>query len=152
MRLTRWSRRWPRSKDNLVSLVGLVILVTICIVCTLQNFQFCLAHFWTDFQSCFIIDVRKNLLLQDLFISGDVDEVMSRKALHQLKWCQVKEDVITGDSLSNVTPFNQKTFERRPVDAPWEPWPSSSNGLPCPWKTSHLQSPNHLQGDPLPFQ
>ena len=68
MRLTRWSRRWPRSKDNLVSLVGLVsleslvrlgglvglvILVTICIICTLQNFQFCLAHLWTDFQSCF---------------------------------------------------------------------------------------------------
>ena len=48
----------------------------------------------------------KNLLLQDLFISGDVDEVMSRKALHQLKWCQVKEDVITGDSLSNVTLSN----------------------------------------------
>ena len=43
MRLTRWSRRWPRSKDNLVSLGGLVILVTICIICTLQNFQFCLA-------------------------------------------------------------------------------------------------------------
>ena len=48
----------------------------------------------------------RNLLLQDLFISGDVDEVMSRKALHQLKWCQVKEDVITGDSLSNVTLSN----------------------------------------------
>ena len=27
MRLTRWSRRWPRSKDNLVSLMGLVSLV-----------------------------------------------------------------------------------------------------------------------------
>ena len=52
MRLTRWSRRWPRSKDNLVSLGGLVILVTICIICTLQNFQFCLVHLWTDFQSC----------------------------------------------------------------------------------------------------
>ena len=33
---------------------------------------------------------------QDLFISGDVDEVLSRGALHQLKWCQVREDVITG--------------------------------------------------------
>ena len=34
---------------------------------------------------------------QDLFISGDVDEILSRQALHQLKWCEVKEDVITGD-------------------------------------------------------
>ena len=33
---------------------------------------------------------------RDLFISGDVDEVLSRGALHQLKWCQVREDVITG--------------------------------------------------------
>ena len=31
-----------------------VILVTICIICTLQNFQFYLAHLWTDFQSCYI--------------------------------------------------------------------------------------------------
>ena len=38
---------------------------------------------------------------QDLFISGDVDEVLSRGALHQLKWCQVKEEVITGDSFQN---------------------------------------------------
>ena len=69
MRLTRWSRRWPRSKDNLVSLVGLVsleslvglvILVTICIICTLQNFQFCLAHLWTDFQSCYISSHHTN--------------------------------------------------------------------------------------------
>ena len=35
--------------------------------------------------------------IQDLFISGDVDEVLSRGALHQLKWCQVRDDVITGD-------------------------------------------------------
>ena len=34
---------------------------------------------------------------QDLFISGDVDEILSRQALHQLKWCEVKQDVITGD-------------------------------------------------------
>ena len=36
---------------------------------------------------------------QDLFISGDVDEVLSRGALHQLKWCQVREDVITGGQM-----------------------------------------------------
>ena len=38
----------------MVNLVDLVILVTNCIICTLQNFQFCLAHLWTDFQSCFL--------------------------------------------------------------------------------------------------
>ena len=35
--------------------------------------------------------------IQDIFISADVDEVLSRGVLHQLKWCQVKEDVITGE-------------------------------------------------------
>ena len=46
---------------------------------------------------CELILVRNYFLgFQDLFISGDVDEVMSRGALHQLKWCQVREDVITG--------------------------------------------------------
>jgi len=39
---------------------------------------------------------ENNLGPEDLFISGDVDEVLSRGALHQLKWCQVREDVITG--------------------------------------------------------
>jgi len=37
-----------------------------------------------------------NLGPEDLFISGDVDEILSRQALHQLKWCEVKQDVITG--------------------------------------------------------
>ena len=36
----------------LISLVTLEGLVTICIICTLQNFLFYLAHLWTDFQSC----------------------------------------------------------------------------------------------------
>ena len=74
MRLTRWSRRWPRSKDNLVSLVslvGLVILAKICIICTLQNFQFYLAHLWTDFQSCFLYNPG--------FFGGFVPEVQRRR-------------------------------------------------------------------------
>ena len=37
---------------------------------------------------------------QDLFISRDVDEVLSRGALHQLKWCQLKGDLITGGKVS----------------------------------------------------
>ena len=81
---------------------------------------------------------------QDLFISGDVDEVLSRGALHQLKWCQVKEDIITGDSFENQS---NKSCVRWPLDANWEPRSSPSYRLPCPWKTSHFQSANYLQGD-----
>ena len=32
----------------------------------------------------------------DIFISGDVDEVLSRDAIHKLKWCQVSGPVLTG--------------------------------------------------------
>ena len=33
---------------------------TICIICALHNFQFYLAHLWTDFQSCLIVTVRSS--------------------------------------------------------------------------------------------
>ena len=47
---------------------------------------------------------------EDIFISGDVDEVMSRQALHQLRcfycleysftcycrWCELRSDLLTG--------------------------------------------------------
>ena len=33
---------------------------------------------------------------QDIFISADVDEVLGRDALHQLRWCQAASDVFTG--------------------------------------------------------
>ena len=58
---------------------------------------------------------------QDLLISGDVDEIMSREALHQLKWCEVGADVFTGEkrvedylnqNLADLVAF------RSPVDAP----------------------------------
>ena len=69
---------------------------------------------------------------QDLFISGDVDEVLSRGALHQLKWCQVREDVITGGKnafvgvkgSSNLFPFLRNQFcdcKRSPLDATGKP-------------------------------
>ena len=32
----------------------------------------------------------------DLLISASVDEVMSRQALHQLRWCQLAGDVVFG--------------------------------------------------------
>ena len=32
----------------------------------------------------------------DLFISASVDEILSRDALHQLRWCETKNDVIFG--------------------------------------------------------
>ena len=34
------------------------------------------------------------------------------------------------------------------MDATWKPQSSSSNRLPRPWKTSHIQPPNYLQGAP----
>ena len=48
----------------------------------------------------------KESTFQDLFISGDVDEVLSRGTLHQLKWCQVREDVITGGPFQNTVQTN----------------------------------------------
>ena len=33
---------------------------------------------------------------EDILISASVDEVMSRSALQQLKWCRISEDVISG--------------------------------------------------------
>ena len=32
----------------------------------------------------------------DLLISASVDEVMSREALHQLRWCRLANDVVFG--------------------------------------------------------
>ena len=32
----------------------------------------------------------------DLLISASVDEVMSRRALHQLRWCRLASDVVFG--------------------------------------------------------
>ena len=37
-----------------------------------------------------------HLGLDDLFISADVDEVMSASVLHQLRWCKIEEEVISG--------------------------------------------------------
>ena len=33
---------------------------------------------------------------EDLLISASVDEVMSRRALHQLRWCRLASDVVFG--------------------------------------------------------
>ena len=32
----------------------------------------------------------------DVFISGDVDEVLSRSVLHQLRWCNISSSLLTG--------------------------------------------------------
>lgn len=84
---------------------------------------------------------------QDLFISGDVDEVLSRGALHQLKWCQVREDVITGGH-HQFSFFWEISFDckRSPLDATGEAWSRSPNRLPRPCKASHLQPAHYLQG------
>ena len=33
---------------------------------------------------------------EDLLISASVDEIMSREALHQLRWCELSNDVVFG--------------------------------------------------------
>ena len=32
----------------------------------------------------------------DIFLSADVDEIMSREAMHKLKWCETSADVLSG--------------------------------------------------------
>ena len=40
---------------------------------------------------------NKGLDTEDaVFVSADVDEVMSRRALHQLRWCRLASDVVFG--------------------------------------------------------
>ena len=34
--------------------------------------------------------------MDDILISADVDEVMSRQALNRLKWCETSSDLLTG--------------------------------------------------------
>ena len=41
------------------------------------------------------VQVTGHLDPEDLLISADVDEVMARAALHQLRWCQTREVTIT---------------------------------------------------------
>ena len=56
-------------------------------------------HFQTDYG---VRKVRewanrtRSLSEDDLFISGDVDEILSREVLHQLSWCQTSSGVISG--------------------------------------------------------
>ena len=38
----------------------------------------------------------KTLDMDDIFISADVDEILSRRALHQLKWCETSSDLLSG--------------------------------------------------------
>ena len=34
--------------------------------------------------------------VDDIFISADVDEIISRSALHQLRWCKTSAGVMSG--------------------------------------------------------
>ena len=49
----------------------------------------------------------RNLSPDDLFISADVDEVMSRAALLKLKWCQTAGPLITGALWMPLGNFNR---------------------------------------------
>ena len=47
-------------QSGLVTPVCVVTLVSICIICTLYNFQFYPAHLCTDFRSCFRLKLPPN--------------------------------------------------------------------------------------------
>ena len=51
----------------------------------------------------------------DLFISADVDEVMSRQALHKLRWCQTSSPLITGALWMPLGNFNRALRSDFPV-------------------------------------
>jgi hypothetical protein len=56
-----------------------------------------------------------NLAPDDLFISADVDEVMSRAALLKLKWCQTAGPLITGALWMPLGNFNRALKSDFPV-------------------------------------
>ena len=54
-------------------------------------------------QSSIGSQVTGHLDSDDLLISADVDEVMARAALHQLRWCQTREVTITPSPLPQTS-------------------------------------------------
>ena len=76
-----------------------------------------------------------NLSPDDLFISADVDEVMIRAALHNLKWCQTSGPLITGALWMPLGNFNRALRSDFPVvGAP------HSYGLPTIYKWETMDS------------
>ena len=62
----------------------------------------------------------------DLLISASVDEVMSRQALHQLRWCQLASDVVFGGLWMPMG-----NLQKVKSDADSETTDGSSEGTSC---------------------
>ena len=50
---------------------------------------------------------------EDLLISASVDEVMSRQALHQLRWCHLANDVVFGGLWMPMGNLQKVKYEAR---------------------------------------
>ena len=79
----------------------------------------------------------------DLFISADVDEVMSRSALHKLKWCQTNGPLISGSLWMPQGNFNRAFKSDFPVAGK-----PHSYGLPTIYKWGGIVS-GHYDGSRL---
>jgi hypothetical protein len=80
----------------------------------------------------------------DILISASVDEVMSRTALHQLKWCQTSADVISGALLVPMGNLRKAMRPDFPVQGHLHTF-----AMPCPQYTSgeELQGENKVEED-----
>jgi len=84
-----------------------------------------------------------NLDADDLFISADVDEVMSRSALFKLKWCQTSSNIISGSLWMPLGNFNRALRSDFPVVGK-----PHSYGLPTIYKWEDVAS-GHYDGSRL---
>jgi len=60
-------------------------------------------------------NISDSLQEDDIFISGDVDEVLSRQALSKLKWCETSGSLLTGALWMPMGNFNRALKSDYPV-------------------------------------
>ena len=65
---------------------------------------------------------------EDLLISASVDEVMSRQALHQLRWCRLASDVVFGGLWMPMGNLKKVKYEMTMRQSETN---SSTEGTPC---------------------
>ena len=64
----------------------------------------------------------------DLLISASVDEVMSRQALHQLRWCRLANDVVFGGLWMPMGNLKKVKYEMTVRQSETD---SCTEGTPC---------------------
>ena len=89
-------------------------------------------------------NISGNLGDDDIFISADVDEVLSRQALFQLKWCETSGSLLTGALWMPSGNFNRALKPDYPVsDRP------HTFGLPTIYLWSNIADGENGLGDRL---